>query len=224
MTDCKSLTREGADIIELGVPFSDPLADGPTIQRASERALAQNVTLKKVIQSVSSMRIKVNTAIALMTYFNPVFKYGTEKFINDAANAGVDGIIIPDLPFDEEPEFIEAAKTKNLNTIFLTAPTSTDERIKEISKAASGFIYYVSITGITGAKLIVEQRLKDMVSKIKTLSSKPVAVGFGVKTPDDAKAVSLIADGVIIGSSIVQTINEDLGSLEKYIRALRQSI
>lgn len=214
----------GADIIELGVPFTDPLADGPTIQRAAERALKQGVTLRKVLRAVKALRKKTRVPIVLMTYFNPVFKYGLEAFIDDASGSGVDGLIVPDLPPDEAKDLIRLARPKDISTIFLLAPTSTDERIKIVSSASTGFIYYVSITGITGSSLSLDNAMKRMIKKIKSVSGKPVAVGFGVKKPEEAKAVADIADGVIIGSSIVKMINENEKGLKRYLKSLRRAI
>ncbi|MEK7267420.1 MAG: tryptophan synthase subunit alpha, partial [Nitrospirota bacterium] len=174
----------GADIVEIGVPFTDPLADGPTIQRAAERALKNGVTLKKVIALVRDLRQKTKIPLVLMTYYNPVFKYGEERFIADAKDAGVDGVIIPDLPPDEAGEFTRLAKNAAIASIFLLAPTSTEERIKKVARASTGFIYYVSITGITGAQLLLDGSIEKSINGIRRITDKPVAVGFGVSTPD----------------------------------------
>lgn len=214
----------GADIVELGVPFSDPLADGPTIQRASERALAQNVTLRITISLVRELRHDTRVPIVLMTYFNPVFRYGTRDFISDARDAGIDGVIIPDLPPDEAADFIRQAKSSSLDTIFLLAPTSTDDRIKRVARASSGFIYYVSMTGITGSTLHVDQSMKILINKIKSLSGKPVAVGFGVSNPDEASYISELSDGVIVGSALVKKLNEAPQELRKFLIDLRKAI
>lgn len=214
----------GADIVELGVPFSDPLADGPTIQRAAERALKNGVTLRSVIAFVKDMRKVTQVPMVLMTYFNPVFKYGTENFIKDAKDAGVDGVIIPDLPPDEAGDFIHLSKKAALNTIFLLAPTSTEDRIKKVSKASSGFIYYVSITGITGANISLDGSIDMSVSKIRGYTDKPVAVGFGVSTPEEASAVAGISDGVIVGSAIVKRLHESPEGLKNYLVGLREAI
>ncbi len=205
----------GADIVELGVPFTDPLADGPTIQRAAERALKNGVTLKKVIAIVKDLRQKTKIPLVLMTYYNPVFKYGEKRFIADAKDAGVDGVIIPDLPPDEAGEFIRLAKNAALASIFLLAPTSTEDRIKKVASSSTGFIYYVSITGITGAQLLLDGSIEKSINGIHRITDKPVAVGFGVSTPDEAKAVAGISDGVVIGSAIVKKAQ---GSLDKELR------
>jgi len=201
----------GADIIELGVPFTDPMADGPTIQRAAERAHKEGVTLKKVIALVKCLRQKTKIPLVLMTYYNPVFKYGEEKFIKDAKDSGVDGVIIPDLPPDEAGELIKLSKKSNIAVIFLLAPTSTDDRIKKVAGASRGFIYYVSMTGITGAQLLFDGSIERSIAGIRKITDKPVAVGFGVSTPGEAETVSGISDGVIVGSAIVRKVSEITG-------------
>jgi tryptophan synthase alpha chain len=214
----------GADIVELGVPFSDPLADGPTIQRASERALKNGVTLRKVISLVKDLRQVTCIPIVLMTYFNPVFKYGVENFIKDSRVAGVDGVIIPDLLPDEDEDFIKLSRKAVLDTIFLLAPTSTEDRIRKVTKASSGFIYYVSITGITGAALLLDGSMDILISKIKKYTEKPIAVGFGVSTPGEASAVARVSDGVIVGSAIVKRIHESSHDLKNYLISLKEAI
>lgn len=215
----------GADIVELGVPFTDPVADGPTIQRASERALKNGVTLKKVIALVKDLRLKTEIPIALMTYYNPVFKYGEERFIKDAKGSGVDGIIVPDLPPDEAEDLIAVAKKTDIATIFLLAPTSTKERIKTVAKTSTGFIYYVSITGITGARLLLDGSIEKSINSIRKITDKPVAVGFGVSTPEEAAAISGVADGVIVGSAIVKKAQEssDTG-MKNFLLKLREAV
>ncbi|MEO5355903.1 MAG: tryptophan synthase subunit alpha [Nitrospirae bacterium YQR-1] len=219
-----NFARLGCDIVELGVPFSDPLADGPTIQAAADIAVKNGITLRKVLDLVAGLRKKTDIAIVLMTYFNPVFKYGMEMFILDAVQKGVDGVIIPDLPPDEEPGFKGLALKNNLDTIYLLAPTSTGDRIKLVSQASRGFIYYVSITGITGSTISIGAELKEMVGKIKKISGKPVAVGFGIKSPEEASEIARHADGVIVGSSIVSAMLNDEKNLENYIISLRKAI
>ncbi|MBU4319679.1 MAG: tryptophan synthase subunit alpha [Nitrospinae bacterium] len=215
----------GADIAELGVPFTDPLADGPTIQRAAERALKNGVTLKKVIALVKDLRQKTKIPLVLMTYYNPVFKYGEERFIADAKDAGVDGVIIPDLPPDEAGEVTRLAKNAAVASIFLLAPTSTDERIKKVARASTGFIYYVSITGITGAQLLLDGSIEKSINGIRKISDKPVAVGFGISMPDEAEAVAGISDGVVIGSAIVKKAQASLDKeLRDFLLKLRGAI
>jgi tryptophan synthase alpha chain len=217
------LERAGADIIELGVPFTDPLADGPTIQRASEEALSRGVTLRKVLEFVQEIREHSKIPLVLMTYYNPVFKYGDEKFISDAVQAGVNGVIIPDLIPDEAGDFRTMAKTQGLDTIFLLAPTSTAERIKKVVQASSGFIYYVSITGTTGAQLTVDKAMQDTLSLIQSMTSKSVAVGFGISNPEEAAVVSKLADGVIVGSALVKLIAQGK-DISDFVRGLREAI
>lgn len=216
----------GADIIELGVPFTDPLADGPVIQKAAARALEAGVRLKDIIAFVKTLRISTDIPIVLMTYYNPVFKYGEEKFVKDAVSSGVDGLIVPDLPPDEAGPLIKLSRRHGLEIIFLLAPTSTHERIRKVVKASRGFIYYVSITGITGASLQQIDRLKEPIAAVRGFTNKPVVVGFGVKTPEEASAVSEIADGVIVGSEIVRRMTErDNGSsLREFLISLRNAI
>jgi len=214
----------GADIIELGVPFTDPLADGPTIQRAAERALKEGVTLKAVLALVKDLRTKTQVPLVLMTYYNPVFKYGEERFVKDARDAGVDGVIIPDLPPDEAGELIKTAKKAGLATIFLLAPTSTEDRIKKVATASRGFIYYVSMTGITGAQILLDGSIGKSINNIRRITDKPVAVGFGISTPEEARTVSGISDGVIVGSAIVRKIQEAPEGLKDFILKLREAV
>jgi len=214
----------GADIVELGVPFSDPLADGPTIQRASERAIRNGVTLRQVIGLVKKIRQETRIPLVLMTYFNPVFRYGTGNFIKDSVHAGADGVIIPDLPPEEAEDVIKLSKEARLDTIFLLAPTSTNDRIRKVTRASSGFIYYVSITGITGSGLLLDGSMEALISQIRKYTKKPVAAGFGISTPEDASAVSKIADGVIVGSAIVRRLHANPDGLKEYLMSLRSAI
>lgn len=217
------LEKNGADIIELGVPFSDPLADGPVIQRAAERALSNRVTLRGVVALVKKLRQTTNIPLILMTYYNPVFKYGIEGFCRDASEAGVDGLIVPDLPPEEAGELLASTGQHGMDVIFLVAPTSTKDRIKKVAKSSKGFIYYVSMTGITGAKLKTDADIKNSIALVKKSSGgMPVAVGFGVSTPEEAKTTSAMADGVIIGSAIVRK-TEDPDFVD-YLGRLRGAI
>ncbi len=226
-----SLLEEcGADAIELGVPFSDPLADGPVIQAAGQRALDAGVNLRVSMEFVKKIRTKTEVPLILMTYYNPVFRYGEDAFAADAPAAGVDGVIIPDLPVEEGESFAGNAGRHGLDVIFLAAPTSGDERLKKVARASSGFIYFVSITGITGAKLAISDELGASVSKLKAVSArkrkqKPVMVGFGIRTPEEAGMVSSMADGVVIGSAIVKAASEmEEAELKEYLLALRAAI
>jgi tryptophan synthase alpha chain len=223
--------KAGCDIIELGAPFSDPLADGPTIQKAAIRSLKNHTSIADVLGLIADVRKSSRIPLILMTYYNLIFKYGEERFVNDAAAAGLDGVILPDLPPEEAGTLIPAAKKRGLDTIFLLAPTSTEERIKLVSKVSQGFIYYVSLTGVTGAKLAARNSIKDSLTKIKAATDKPVAVGFGISTPDQAAQVALEgADGVIVGSALVKVIEENLGRPElvpnavAFIKALKQGV
>lgn len=214
----------GADIVELGVPFTDPLADGPVIQAAAQRALAAGVTLRGVITFVKGLREKTQVPLVLMTYYNPVFKYGVEAFCRDAAEAGVDGLIVPDLPPDEAGELMRPARKAGLDTVFLLAPTSTEDRVKAVVRASRGFIYYVSITGITGAELRLDPAVRESVNSIRLLTGRPVAVGFGVSRPEEAEAVADIADGVIVGSAIVKRAGSGDEALREFVTSLRKAV
>lgn len=218
------LEKCGADIVELGVPFTDPLADGPTIQRAAERALKAGVTLRRVVAFVKELRSHTAIPLLLMTYYNPVFKYGEEGFIKDAVVAGIDGVIIPDLPPDEAGGLLKLSRNAGFATVFLLAPTSTEDRIRRVGRACRGFIYYVSMTGITGSRLSLDDSFSESVQKIRRTTGKPVAVGFGVSTPEEARAVSEISDGVIVGSAIVKRLQDSPGNLESFILDLRRAI
>lgn len=202
-----ALERSGADIIELGVPFSDPIADGPTIQAASHRALSGGVTLKKIFSMMGGLRRSTQIPIAFMTYYNPVLKYGIKKFINDCSLKGVDGVIIPDLPLEEAEPLMRYAREKAISTIFLAAPTSTRKRIGMIVQRSRGFIYYVSLTGVTGARTKLPPEVLSNVRMIKSMTSKPVAVGFGISSAAQACDIAKCADGVIVGSAIVKIID-----------------
>lgn len=203
-----ALEEGGADIIELGVPFSDPLADGPVIQRASERALHNDTTLGDVLNLVNRVRSYSKIPIVLMTYYNVIYKYDECSFVKDAASAGVDGVIIPDLPPEEGKNLIEASRKHKLDAIFLLAPTSNDRRISLVAKKTAGFIYYVSLTGVTGTRETLSDTIAPMVARIKKATHKPVAVGFGISDVKQAVEVSTVADGIVIGSAIVKLIEE----------------
>jgi tryptophan synthase alpha chain len=224
--------RDGADLIELGVPFSDPIADGPVIQRAGARSLRSKTSLKDVLALVSSLRQRrrIRIPIILMTYYNPVLKFGEGRFTKEASAAGVDGLIIPDLPPEEAAGLMTPARQSGLDLIFLLAPTSTLDRIKKAVSVSTGFLYYVSLTGITGAKLPGLETIEKHLRLIRRVGSLPIAVGFGISTPDDASAVARLADGVIIGSAIVRMI-EQYGDLPrsstvvgKFVKELRKAV
>ncbi len=203
-----ALEKSGADIIELGIPFSDPLADGPTIQAASQRALKAGASLKKIFKTASAIRKKTDIPIAFRTYDNPVLQFGLAGFFKGCARCGVDGVIIPDLPAEEAKELIGLGRKNKISTIFLAAPTSTRKRIVNITKSSSGFIYYVSLTGVTGARSKLPAELKSKVRLIKSITDKPVAVGFGISAAAQAEEIAKVADGVIVGSAIVKIVGE----------------
>ena len=203
--------KAGVDIIELGVPFSDPMADGPTIQTASYRALQKGITLNKILNAVVRIRKISQIPIVLMTYYNPVFHFGEERFVVKAKQKGVDGVIIPDLPPEEAGVLMEAAKKNNFATVFFLSPTTTKKRMKKIIPAATGFIYYVSLTGTTGERPNLPKDVMPHVRMAKRLTDKPICVGFGVSTPRQVRTVTKFADGVIVGSAIVKEIHKNAG-------------
>lgn len=209
------IEKAGADIIELGVPFSDPLADGPVIQASAHRSLQNGTTLGKIIELVKDIRSQSQLPIVLMSSFNPVFVYGQAKFVKDAVNAGADGVILPDLPPEEAGKFLGFANAKSLDTIFLLAPTSTPDRIQMVGEASKGFIYYVSLTGTTGTKEALAKNLEEKVSAIKNEVKLPVLVGFGISGPEQAKEAGQCSDGVIIGSAIVKLIESHSDPVER---------
>lgn len=205
-----ALEGAGADVIELGVPFSDPMADGPVIQKASERALAKGITLKKVLALVSQVRKASQVPLLLMGYFNPILSYGPERFASDAAKAGVDGAIVVDLPPEEASELDRALKKAGIDLIYLLTPTSDAERIRIVARRARGFLYFVSMTGVTGARLKSEAEIRKKVAEIRKYTKLPIAVGFGISSPEQTRAMARIGDGVVVGSALVKLI--DAGS------------
>ena len=207
----KGLPAAGADVIELGMPFSDPMADGPAIQASSLRALNAGMTLVKTLDQVRQFRKDDDdTPIVLMGYYNPVYHYGVDRFVKDAKAAGVDGMIVVDLPPEEEAELCLPALAGELNFIFLTAPTTDDERLPIVVKNASGFVYYVSVTGVTGAASAQVADVETAVARIRKYTDLPVAVGFGINTPDAAKNVANVADAAVVGSALIKVILENL--------------
>ncbi|MCA9404397.1 MAG: tryptophan synthase subunit alpha [Candidatus Omnitrophica bacterium] len=221
-----ALERAGVDIIELGVPFSDPLADGKTIQAASERALAQGVTTEKIFQLVKRLRQKTDIPLALMTYYNPIFHYGDAKYVAAAASAGVDGLIIPDLPPEEAGLLKAAADRADISTVFFMAPTTTARRMPLIAQHASGFIYFVSLTGVTGARTQIPAAVKKQIAAAKKVTDKPVCIGFGISRPEQVRDLAKTADGVIVGSAIINEIVRHTGKadlvprVERFVKTL----
>ena len=207
----RGLPRAGADLIELGMPFSDPMADGPAIQAASLRALKAGQTLAATLAMVQTFRHDdADTPVVLMGYYNPIYSYGTEKFVTDAAGAGVDGLIVVDMPPEEDEELRTPAAAAGIDLIRLTAPTSDAARLPVLMNGASGFVYYVSIAGITGTASADAASINEAVARIRRFTTLPVAVGFGIRTAQQAAEVARIADAVVVGSAIVQRIAEGL--------------
>lgn len=207
----KGLPAAGADIIELGMPFSDPMADGPAIQASSQRALANGMTMAQTLDQVRDFRtMDDETPIVLMGYFNPIHHYGVEKFVSDAKVAGVDGLIIVDLPPEEEAELCLPALNGGINFIYLTAPTTDDKRLPRVVEHASGFVYYVSITGVTGTASAAVADIEAAVARIRRHTDLPVAVGFGITTPQGAGDVASVADAAVVGSALVNRIRDNL--------------
>lgn len=205
------LPSAGADIIEIGMPFSDPMADGPAIQAASLRSLANGGSLCATLEMVRSFREKDQTTpLILMGYFNPIYQYGTTQFVNDAASAGVDGLIMVDLPPEEDDELCDPARTAGLHWIRLVTPTTNASRLSDVLANSSGFVYYVSIAGITGTQSAAAASIEKAVQQIKSKSDLPVAVGFGIKTREQVKEIGNIAEGVVVGSAIVNEIEQNL--------------
>jgi tryptophan synthase alpha chain len=205
-----ALERAGADVVELGIPFSDPIADGPVILRAGMRALVHDTSLAEVIRAVADIRRECRIPIVLMSYYNPILQYGDDAFARDAVAAGVDGVIVPDLPPEEGAALIRAGREHGLATVFLLAPTSDAGRIAKVVRISTGFVYYVSLTGITGARLAESHDVAAHLARIREATGKPVAVGFGIATPEQARAVAALADGVIVGSALVQVIEREV--------------
>jgi tryptophan synthase alpha chain len=202
-----ALADAGADVIELGVPFSDPMADGPVIQQASERALAKGIGLVQVLDMVHGFRAKnATTPLVLMGYANPIERYGIERFVTDAQAAGVDGVLVVDYPPEECEAFAALLESHGMDPIFLLAPTSTEQRMKDVGRIASGYVYYVSLKGVTGAGHLDTGAVAQMVPRIKAHVKVPVGVGFGIRDGDTAKAVAKVADAVVIGSRLVQIL------------------
>jgi len=225
-----ALVKGGADIIELGVPFSDPMADGPVIQRSSERALAQGVTLRQCLENVKTFRIQnQQTPVVLMGYANPIEQMGHAEFAKAAKAVGVDGVLIVDYPPEECEEFAKQMRSNGIDPIFLLAPTSSQQRIAHAAQIAAGYIYYVSLRGVTGANTLNTSDVASVLPLIRQETNIPVAVGFGIRDAASAKAVSQTADAVVIGSRIVQLLEEakpgeELASLEHFIHEIRHAL
>jgi tryptophan synthase alpha chain len=222
----RALERAGADILELGVPFTDPIADGPTIQRAAERALAGGTTLSTVLQLVRDLRYSSELPVVLFSYFNPLHAYGLARFAVDAAAAGVDGVLLTDVPVDEAAPVADQLRRVGIDLVLLVAPTSTRERVRAVRRLASGFVYFVARTGVTGARRFLPEGLEEQVKTVRKLAKSKVVVGFGVSTPEQVASVSQYADGVVVGSALVERIAElgQSGSLVEDVGAYARSL
>ena len=205
-----ALDHAGADIVEVGVPFSDPIADGPVIQRATERALASRTTLRDILQMGTKIRQKSQIPMLIMSYYNPLLRYGLEKFAHDATAAGFDGILATDLTVEESAPYVATMTKAGLNTVFLVAPTSSPERIKKIAQTSTGFLYAVSRTGVTGTQQELSSDLRDFLRTLRKHTKVPVAVGFGISRPEHVQAVWREADGAVVGSALVREIEEHI--------------
>jgi len=221
-----ALERGGADLIELGVPFSDPIADGPVIQRASDRALRAGMTMRKVLEIVREIRRTSEIPILLFSYLNPLLRYGFDALAKDSAQAGVDGVLMTDLCIEEAEDAVRRVRAQGLDTVFLAAPTSSEGRLRRVAEQSSGFVYLVSRTGITGEQSSVSTSAIPLTEKMRGLTNLPIAVGFGISTPQQVAEVGAIADGVVVGSAIVRFIEDhstDRGlpqKLEHFVRSL----
>jgi tryptophan synthase alpha chain len=214
----------GADIIELGVPFSDPVADGPVIQRASERALKNGTSLENVLKLGQDIRKKSQAALIIFSYLNPIMRMGVAQFSAAASHAGVDGALVTDLPMEEADSYLSEMRKRNLVTVFLAAPTSTNERLKQIGKASTGFVYAVSRTGVTGAQKQLPEDAQKLVKRLRRFTKLPIAVGFGISTAEQFASVGEFADAAVVGSAIVETIERSPGkeavSVAQFVRSL----
>ena len=221
------MEKDGVDLIELGIPFSDPTAEGPVIQGANIRALSKGITTDKIFDMVKRVRKTVKIPLVFMTYANVVFSYGTERFVKNAAEAGINGLILPDVPFEEKEEFAETCEKGGLDFISLIAPTS-ENRITTIAKEAKGFIYCVSSLGVTGVRTAITSDISGMVSIVRSVTDLPVAVGFGISTPEQAADMAAKSDGIIIGSAIVKIIaqygKDSVEPVGEYVRSIKAAI
>ena len=215
-----ALERGGVDLIELGVPFSDPIADGPVIQRAAARALQAGTTVPKVLDIARQIRKASEAPLLLFTYLNPVLRYGLEKLARDAKAAGIDGCLLTDVSVEEAEPYVNAMRAAGLDTVFLAAPTSTERRLKLVAQYSTGFVYLVSRTGVTGEQADLSASLVPLLERMRKVTKLPLAVGFGISTPDQAGAVANLADGVVVGSAIVRQIEDEPERLEAVARSL----
>lgn len=222
-----TLVKAGADLIELGIPFSDPLADGATIQASSQQALENGMTLARCLEQAQALRASgVSVPLVMMGYYNPILQMGIETFADRAAAVGIDGAIVPDLPPEESDALRDALHNCGIDLIFLLAPTADEDRIRDVAGRASGFLYLVSLVGVTGARDRLPVELEDFVSRVRSATNLPLAVGFGIGTPEQAGRVARIADGVIVGSAVIRSLEADLpvASASAFVRSLREGI
>jgi len=221
------MVSAGADLIEIGIPFSDPVAEGPVIQESSQKALEEGTNLDSIFELVKNIRKNISIPLVFMTYLNPVFKYGYDNFFKQCSLIGIDGIIIPDLPFEEKNEISQFTKKYDVKIISLIAPTSED-RIKQIAKEAEGFLYIVSSMGVTGVRNEIKTDLKSILEIVRSITKIPAAIGFGIHSPQQAKEMSKIADGVIVGSAIIKIIKEYGSAADEhiynYVKEMKNSI
>jgi len=222
-----AMAQSGVDLIEIGIPFSDPVAEGPVIQEADERALANGCTVDDLFEMVKRVRTKIDIPLLFMTYANPVFAYGKERFMKNCQDCGIDGIIVPDLPFEEKDELASECQKYGITQISMIAPTSK-ERIETIAKESEGFIYCVSSLGVTGMRNEIQSNVAGMIDQVRTISATPCAVGFGISTPEQAKQMSLVSDGIIIGSAIVKIVaqhgRDSIEPVKEYIHEIKSAI
>lgn len=215
-----ALERGGADLIELGVPFSDPIADGPVIQQAGDRALRAGMTLAKVLDTARAIRRRSEIPLLLFTYLNPVLRYGFERLAKDAKEAGIDGCLLTDVSVEEAEEFVEVMRAAGLDTVFLAAPTSTEERLRLVARYSSGFVYLVSRTGITGERENIAESALPLIERMRAQTDLPLAMGFGVSRPEHVAALAAHVEAVVVGSAIVRQIDRDPAGLEAFMRNL----
>ena len=224
----EACVEAGADLMELGMPFSDPLADGPTIQHSTQVALENGITVKQCLDAVADLRSRgIEIPLLLMGYINPILAYGLEKFVRDAARAGASGFIVPDLPPDEAGEMRSLCKHYDLDMVFLLAPNSSDERIQFVTELSSGFVYLVSVLGITGERDALPVELAEFLSRVRSQTEKPLAVGFGISTPDQAAVVGEIAGGVIVGSALIKAVgqaDQPVDVARKFVAELKSAL
>lgn len=225
-----ALEQGGADVIELGVPFSDPIADGPVIQRGADRALKAGTNVRSVLEIASRVRRKSEVPLLLFTYLNPILRYGLDALARDAAAAGIDGVLLTDLSVEEAKPYLSAARAHHLDTVFLAAPTSSPERLRLVAEYSTGFVYLVSRTGVTGERQTLSDSVEPLVASMRALTTLPLAVGFGISTAEQARVVGQCADGVVVGSAIVRLMEEHgrqptlLSAIESFTHSLRKGL